>query len=271
MAITFSNLGAYGRLGNQLFQVAAVISLANRHNDIAVFPEWVCQYTNKKMSNFFKHKIEESININSKSTYYEPCFNYKEIIYVSDLNLHGYFQSEKFFLDCPELIKYYFEPSDVVINSINSKYAELLKTETCSIHVRLGDYVGNKVHTVCDKDYYNRAINYINEITKIENFVVFSDNIQWCKKNFPTEYTFVENGLNATGTGTTHQRNNSDIEELFFMSMCKNNIIANSSYSWWSSWLNKNDNKIIIAPPKWFTPNANIPDVDVYTNNMIKI
>lgn len=255
--VTFKELGKFGRVGNQMFQVANLISLAHTHNDIVKI-NWHCNYTNKDMAPFFKHKITNS-NVNDLKvsyTYNEPQYNYNEIPYMKGMNLHGYFQSEKYFSQCKEMVRYYFEPSDQVLNKLQTKYNSILNSNTCSIHIRRGDYVNNKTHEVCNADYYKKAIEKISSMEKIDNFVVFSDDITWCQQNFPNTYTFVSGNL--------------DIEDLFLMSLCKHNIIANSSFSWWGSWLNKNTNKIIIVPHKWFGDGSN-NDIDVYTQEMIKI
>jgi hypothetical protein len=92
-------------------------------------------------------------------------------------------------------------------------------------------------------------------------FLIFSDDIYWCKQNFPDlpeKFVFIDE--------------NKDYEELFLMSKCKNNIICNSTFSWWGAWLNKNDQKKVVAPAKWFGSaydhyNTN----DLYCENWIKI
>jgi hypothetical protein len=95
-------------------------------------------------------------------------------------------------------------------------------------------------------------------MTKINRFLIFSDDIEWCKKNFNSDdFYFVEG--------------NKDIEDLFLMTLCKNHIISNSSFSWWGSWLCENDKKIIIAPNRWFSEESSTIYKDVYTSNMIRI
>jgi hypothetical protein len=85
---------------------------------------------------------------------------------------------------------------------------------------------------------------------------VFSDDINWCKQNlsFP-KMQFVEGQDN--------------IEDLWFMSLCSNNIIANSSFSWWGAWLNNNPEKKVIAPKNWFGQYANINSSDIVPETWI--
>jgi hypothetical protein len=256
--ITFKELGKFGRIGNQFFQVAILIALADKYNDI-IKANWYCHYTNKDMLSYFKHKIMHQAPLASEIefNYKEPNFSFNEIPYHKNMNLHGYFQSELYFDHCQELIKYYFEPTDELVAKLQNKYGKYLDLNTCSLHIRRGDFVGNQTHSVCDLDYYTRAINSINSTEKIDHFLVFSDDIPWCINNFPSNYIFVDGNL--------------DIEDLFLMSLCKHNIISNSTFSWWSAWLNKNQSKIIMAPSKWFTNQTNINDKDIYTKEMIRI
>lgn len=255
--ITFNEIGKYGRLGNQMFQIASTIGIAIKNNDVTEFQKWICSYTKKHMTPFFKFPIKESLIENfDGTTYQEPHFHYKDVSYKNDLNLHGYFQSEKYFIHCEEIIRNQFEPSDSTLDLINSKYKDVMTLNTCSIHIRRGDYINNTFHEVCDVNYYNNSIECIKSKMQIDKFLVFSDDINWCKANLPENYVFVEGNL--------------DVIDLFVMSLCKHHIIANSSFSWWASWLNKDSRKIIIAPNRWFA-SKELDDKDIYTKNMIKL
>ena len=102
-------------------------------------------------------------------------------------------------------------------------------TESIAIHIRRIKYE-DKLHI----DYYLKALNIFNGVNK-KQFFVFSDDIEWCKNNFYTnEFIYVSG--------------NSEIEDFYLMSKCKNFIIANSSFSWWAAWLSKSKNKKIVAP-----------------------
>jgi len=114
-----------------------------------------------------------------------------------------------------------------------------------SLHIRRGDYVTNtktsKIHNICDLEYYSKAIKNIAEKVDNPTFFIFSDDIEWVKENLKTGYPFFF--VSKPGM--------KDYEELILMSKCKNNIIANSSFSWWGAWLNNNPEKIVITPKKW--------------------
>ncbi len=116
----------------------------------------------------------------------------------------------------------------------------------CSIHVRRGDYVSIgqthplNPHPLQSLEYYKEAIKIINA----DKYLVFSDDINWCKENFIGDnYIFVDNKISSL---------ENDIFEMQLMSTCKNNIIANSSYSWWAAYFNENKDKKVIAPKLWF-------------------
>ena len=225
-----------GGFGNKLFQIAASLSLAKDNNDEIILPEW-------DYKNFFKNKIKTDDIVYSLKwdIWKEPGHNFFPIKYTENLRLDGYFQSEKYFKDNSELIKYYFTPSEEIENYIQNKYGKLLEDETVSIHVRRGDYLwanNRGLFYILDQNYFYNALKYFDKNIKI---LCFSDDIKWCKENFKMENIFfIENEKNYV--------------DLFLMSKCKNNIISNSTFSWWGAWLNQNENKKIISPnkDKWF-------------------
>jgi hypothetical protein len=125
-----------------------------------------------------------------------------------------------------------------------------------SLHVRRTDYVtSNGYHPVQSIEYYKNAIDIIGDYDYI---FVFSDDIQWCKDNLKFKNMVFMEGF-------------SDIEDLHIMSLCQNNIIANSSFSWWGAWLNIHPEKKIIAPTNWFGEQANLNTSDMIPSDWIKI
>src|SRR5690606_38192956 len=122
-----------------------------------------------------------------------------------------------------------------------------------SLHVRRGDYlIASNQHlgSICDNAYYEKAITYINEKTDSPLFVIFSNDIPWCKETFNNiDAIFVD-----WNTG------NQSYIDMQLMSLCKHNIIANSSFSWWGAWLNNNPDKIVVSPNKWI--NETRPNTD---------
>lgn len=125
---------------------------------------------------------------------------------------------------------------------------EILKRyQVVSVHIRRGDYVSNlavkKVMCYCGTEYYQRAIRYINAHAENIFLFVFTNDEEWVRRKLRLHlpYKLISNNYNL-----------SDIQEMILMSKCKHNIIANSTFSWWGAWLNENEDKIVIAPKRWF-------------------
>jgi hypothetical protein len=105
---------------------------------------------------------------------------------------------------------------------------------------------------VCGLDYYQNAIAKIEGIVSDPTYFIFSDDIEWCRQNLKVskESFFIDHNLG----GNSHF-------DMYLMSLCKHNIIANSSFSWWGAWLNRNENKCVIAPKQWFAVDKNTADL----------
>lgn len=234
-----------GRLGNNLFQLSAAVGYSTKYNVDYEIPPW-------EYSTCFNIKIRPCVG-DVKVNYGEKGWYYEELPFFSDgVKLFGFFQSYKYFEHCEGKIRDLFQFND----QIKNKFAPL-EGNTCSIHVRRGDYIGNVFHEVCHLEYYLEAISEIKSRTAIDKFVVFSDDIAWCREKFVgDEFVFIEG--------------NSNIEDLCLMSQCSHNIIPNSSFSWWASWLNNNPNKIVIAPDTWFGDKSRGIE-DLIPENWIKI
>lgn len=244
--IGYSQLGRMGQFGNQLFQVAATVALAARHNDEAVFPEW--QYN---------HVFKKQVRCNDfswvRNIYTEPTFAYSPINYKPDTDLkNSYFQSEKYFADYADLIREQFDFVDGTVTDEQIKNA----SESCSIHIRRTDYVAlAQYHPFPGMQYYMSAISNIEEMG-IKKFMIFSDDIQWCIDAFGNNKKF------------TYIVGQSNVQDMCLMSKCHSNIIANSSFSWWGAWLNQTETKRVISPAVWFGPgNAHVSTIDLYCEN----
>lgn len=237
--ITFSQLGQWGRLGNQLFEVAATIGLALKNNDSYGFPRW-------EYSNYCNLKDCYYDKLLFNNIYQEPFFHHKEISYCSNLDLRGYFQSEKYFKEN----KYF------ILDALTPNIPVEPENDLCGIHVRRGDYLSLPgCYNQLDMSYYNKAM----EIIKSERYIIFSDDIQWCKRHF-------------IGDKFIFSENMSCYEDLAIMSKkCDNIIIANSSFSWWGAYLNTNFNKKVIAPKNWFGPKLLHNTIDLLPENWTKI
>lgn len=222
-----------GGLGNMMFQIAAGYALAKVRGHKYVFnPQHVG--TLHKHPVYYKDSIFKNIATEGDSYSFvkvqEKSFTYNPLP-TGDVNiiLDGYFQSYKYFEDSQKEIQQLFS------FEVPIKYDPKGKV---SVHVRRGNYTQlSDHHHNLDIKYYINAFDFFRE----SDFLVFSDDIDWCKEHFIGDrYTFVE--------GTT------DIEDLYLMSQCEHNIIANSTFSWWGAFLNRNPHKVVVYPDKWFGP-----------------
>lgn len=236
--ISFKSLGNLGRLGNQLFQIAATVSLAEENNDDYIFPLW-SDAPNFNLVECF------SPNVPSYDTYREPGFEYTKIPYRPNVNLEGYFQSEKYFA----------ASQDIIQNLLTPKIGFPIQWDCTSIHVRRGDYVNlTQEYTQLGLDYYTKAMQMIGS----KNYMIFSDDIGWCKANFH-------------GDNITFSEGKTPVQDLALMLSCEHNIIANSSFSWWGAYLNKNPSKIVVAPANWFGPKLPHNTKDLLPEKWVKI
>jgi len=259
-----------GGLCNMFFQIAATKSISLQKKTDCSFPNldshlsYLTSETthNPNLSNAFEYniffsKLNKTTPLTSLPIYNYP-FNYDELELPHDnFFINGFFQSEKYFDKFrPEILKL-FQVDENIINDIYTNHPFLLTSITTSLHVRRGDYLNYpNHHPVLTKEYYDTSVKLLYDQTDF--FVVFSDDINWCMKNFSgKKFFFVEN--------------TKDYISLLFMSLCSNNIIANSSFSWWGAWLNKNENKKVIAPKIWFGPGLNHNTSDIIPENWIKI
>lgn len=174
--------------------------------------------------------------------------------------IEGYFQTQQYFAPFEEEIRRCFTfQREMSSNSVKYRN-EILGCNAIAIHIRRGDYANNpeitKIYGCCSDSYYKRAIELVTERINNPHFFIFSDEPEWVKKqDWFRDYrvTFVEGNSGANS-----------YEDMWLMSLCKHNIIANSSFSWWGAWLNRNKKKLVIAPEKWFadaTRNAETTDL----------
>jgi len=248
-----------GGLGNYLFQISAAYSFALDNNDTLIIDESKIVTVHKHMSTY-KTNIFRNLNyglVFYENYYQEPFFHYKEIPTIKNLFINGYFQSEKYFKNNRNKILDLFSIDENSLRYINEKYKDIDFLNSTSLHIRRGDYKNLPLHhPICEMSYYHKAI----DIIKPENLLIFSDDINWCKESFK-DY---KNNI-------IYIDNNPDYIELWLMSMCKNNIIANSTFSWWGAWLNNNNKKIVVAPSRWFGSAIKHEIKDLLLEEWIKI
>ena len=265
-----------GGLGNQMFQYAAGKALTIKLNtdlkvDVSFFNiklenKWTQRYYELDVFSGIKNIIsDEDIkpfldvknsnwfirgfrNLGKYKYFYEPEFCYTEKFFKQKNNTYveGYWQSEKYFKSIESIIHNEFVFKDY--SSITNKELanHISGVNSVSIHVRRTDYVneiGLQQHGLCNVEYYQKAVKFLSEKVHEINLFVFSDDTEWTKHNLSFNFpvTFID-----------YNKGKESYEDMRLMSLCKHNIIANSSFSWWAAWLNHNSEKIVIAPTKWF-------------------
>ena len=285
--ITYSDFGINGRLGNQMFQYAALFATAKRLNTQCFLPSRM----HKNASNFetindlmefspdgfegskyfrfiqYVDQYNKYILTQFTKNYREPtfCFDPNFLNIKDNTNITGFFQSEKYFKE------YRKELIDIFTLKVPSQkacdYRNFIdENKPTSIHIRRGDYVNktNFHNSLADTLYYCSSVEKIKEMDPKRKFLVFSDDISFCKnyfQNYLEEY--VDDFFYVAGT--------TGPEEIKLQSVCKDNIIANSSFSWWGAWLNENPNNKVIAPLNWFGPDGPKDTQDVYCDGWIKL
>jgi hypothetical protein len=249
-----------GGIGNVLFKLSAVIGLAKDISYNYVFPN---QFLRPQDPDFrlYSHNILRNISFiptlqEPYKVWTEPGFHYTEIPTPKNYNLllDGHFQSEKYFKNHKQFIIDLFKCPQETKDQILEWMPEI--NNYVSIHVRRGDYLKlPDHHPQLPKSYFEEAVN---RLGGDRTFLIFSDDIEWCKLNFD----FIKNKHFIEGT--------EDWIDIYLMSLCEDNIIANSSFSWWGAYLNENPFKKVIAPSKWFGPVYNNYNTsDLIPNNWI--
>jgi Glycosyl transferase family 11 len=279
-----------GGLGNQMFQYAFYLKLKSCGYNAKLYYDQRQQLHNGfELENIFNLNIkfvnESEINFlldksqtlfskvkrkllgNNPSFYWEhdKGYEYKPEILnpLKSIYLQGCWLSEKYFFDISKQIKEAFTFVDIQLNAENCLVYESIidNAASVSVHIRRGDYLKSKVNLNIAYDVYlKECFDYIKQKILNPYFFIFSDDTDFvrellAKLNFdPNKYCIVDNN-----------KGSQSYIDMYFMTLCKHNIITNSTFSWWGAWLNENDAKIVISPKHWFTTtelnkNSIIPD-----------
>ena len=276
-----------GGLGNQMFQYALVEALRNRGRDVRanlgfykkhpesdpyllpnIFTNIQLEYAsdsefeviNARWQEVKRSGREKELCGDHGERFFwvenvskEPCTYQPDIFLTKNCTFVGYWQTEKYFKDIRDSLLFRFRFNEVDLEL--EKFAQMIADDVyVSVHVRRGDYLLNhEIYMgICTKDYYLRAIEYIRKIEPNSKLIFFSDDLEWVKDNFD-----IPNAIYCSKNLFEHYE---DWYDMYLMSKCRHNIIANSSFSWWGAWLNQNKEKIIVAPSKWIRY-AKTPDI----------
>lgn len=255
-----------GQLGNQCFEIATTLALAWDNGARPLFP---CLLNRTHLGvpqnykNIFWRLDVEAPKRKAKFCYSLPRKQrgFLPIPYQPDMRLKGHFLSEKYFDHHRERIVEMFAPKKEIKDALMERFGELLNgsSTTVAIHVRTYGHVDGKHGKFCfnGREYVEKAIS---QFPKDAQFIVCSDNIGWCKENLSDlaeRMHFVE--------GQHYHY------DFYLMSLCEHNIISNSTFSWWSAYLNTNPDKIVIAPKNWFRKRFQVPVEDITPDAWIKL
>jgi hypothetical protein len=268
MTISYNGLGSNGRIGNQMFQYASLRGIAkNRGFDFLIPPENNLGRTNYCLFECFKMAgVKESNKGFSDFTEQhddQGHFNFSKELFETckdNINLNGYYQTEKYFLNAKEEVRKDFEFKDEIVDECKS-FIDSIGQTPIFLHVRRGDYVRvQQWHPLMPIEYYKNALSKFDKNVPV---VILSDDFEWCQQQeiFKPDRFFISesdvkfNNKMQMGDGKMEQ-SLVGFWDMCLMSLCDGAIIANSTFSWWGAWLQKNPNKKIITPnPKnWFGP-----------------
>ena len=244
--IGFNALGRMGRLGNQMFQYAALKGLAKNIGADITIPYYQ-NAVNDGIGNMLRTELFDSfdlrVNIGLLNNGHAPVVQEKHFHFDEELfsmcpdhvDIRGYFQTEKYFKHIEDEIREDFTFNDEILDPCKAMISDV--DNPIALHVRRTDYVTNSAnHPPCTLEYYEEALKNFDDD---RNVIVFSDDPVWCN----------EQDLFA-GDRFLISENEDNRVDLCLMTLCNDFIIANSSFSWWGAWL-ANSGKVI-APTRWF-------------------
>lgn len=259
-----------GGLGNQMFQYAVGKALAIQHNTSLKLD--TSSFSSQQLRNFDLAQLQTTIELASdeeinalkivnrtqrifslikpyskRKFYKEPYFHFDpQFFNLGDtVYLKGYFQSERYFKNIETELRSEFRVKPQHIEKVKAFSNELKGINSVAIHIRRGDYTSQDTfdyHGILPLSYYKSAIEYLQGRHQNLSFFIFSNDPKWVTENLDIPNATIVSG----NISSTH------FEDLHLMSQCRYNIIANSSFSWWSAWLNDYEHKTVIAPERWF-------------------
>lgn len=265
----------HGRLGNQMFQYAAARALADRcGSDVALDRRTALERGEGVLTRVFELELVDPDPLpparraaplsyamwrvagrrptfrRERGLGFNPAFE----TWGDGSYLHGYFQSERYFQSSAARIREDFAFPHFSSAQNAEMAARVMDETSISLHVRRGDYLAQRAHPLCDQAYYDAALaQVLDGLQGNPTVFVFSDEPDWARDNLqvPVEKVVIDfNGPDQ------------DFEDMRLMSLCRHNVIANSSFSWWAAWLNRSPAKRVAAPLLWFgDPKLSNPDI----------
>lgn len=245
--LTFNRWGYYGRLGNQMFEMASLIGMAKKYGRVAATPEW-------KYRDYFKGEIKlvDRIPFDKIEDVGEPHFHHewyywwkalKDKSADTTVSISGWLQSSKYWDHCKKDIKDFFEFKEEFATPIKEKWKNVLSKPCICLGIRVGkDYVDNGNYEILPILYQISALwKHFPNWREEYNIIVFTDDFEYAKLNMDCddERIFFAEGM-------------SDVEQLYLGTMCTHFIIPNSTFSWWQAYLGEKEGSVVVRPSKYF-------------------
>lgn len=275
----------WGGLGNQMFQYAFGLYLAEKRNeepcfftdvnsnaslDINYFKVSIAAFSKEALkSNGYEFESRFLYRIKRKMIQLAPFLNkkilvenvsgYQPSILDSYSVFDGYWQSYKYLEPIEQKLREQFVLRTDQIPDLEL-VTQIKNTNAVSLHIRRGDYLKGKNKAIYENvsmDYYVAAIQYFLKELDAPQFYVFSNDIDWVKKNLSLPEDIALVYVNPADS------ENATLADLYLMSICKHHIIANSTFSWWGAWLNSSRDKAVVAPKKWYKGKMNVLTLDL--------
>ncbi len=238
--LSYPLLGDYGRLGNQLWEIASTLGISHKLGCWADFNRWD----------------------------YEPYFRVPsgrftdcptgDASWVHALNLpeseRPYLQDFSLWSGIEDAVRAMFSPSDLALEQLDDEYDWFFEIPNrVALHIRRDERVEQfaQTHPTPPRAYYEKAMGVVYDLIKDPQFCVFSDDIEWCKSNLPSEMIFIQGYPRRQGSYLDENESPwKDYLDLFLMGYCQDHIIANSTFSWWGAYLSGNRHPIY--PAVWY-------------------
>ncbi len=225
----------------------------------------------------FWHRVRRKLFGRKRKSYFEADKRFKpEIFTWDDIYLEGYWQTEKYFEAVADQVRAAFDVDRLLMvqqaedmakagrtkqqTKVQTYLRQITQTQSVSLHIRRGDYLTPENQAlfggICTEAYYKEAVRLMRKQYPGCRFFLFTNDKEWAKERFAddkggrTTETALADGEPADVI-VVDLPEGSDHEEFALMSKCKHHILANSSFSWWASYLNQNPGKTVLAPPKW--------------------
>ena len=261
--IGYNHLGKNGRFGNQMFQYAALKGIAKKNGyEFCIPPGPRVEYdfddeeNQHKLLMAFEMPNVKEVNMFAAPYRKEASANFDKDLFENcedNVNLYGFFQSEKYFKHIEDEIREDFTFVDDILNPCKEAFGS---DEMVGLHIRRSDYLQKQdYHPLCTQEYYKEALSKFSDTIPV---VIVSDDPAWCAKQElfePDRFLISES--------------NDNLVDMCILSLCKYHIIANSSFSWWGAWLANSER--VIAPKVWYGPAANIDESDIVPESWERI